>query len=278
VTVNRRFVPTDRAIALHAVVREALTRLNQAVSGAEAFTPWQAKGVVNIGIGAHFEMLLAPLLVPRVATSAPEVTLRFHSVHGEFDHHDLDHERYDICIGLFENVPSRFRMVELFSDRRVAVMSKDHPLAVRKKLRLRDLTHGHWFAFSKMYGQRTQFDRALRDLHRKMHFHAYLSDFGIAPYLLMGGQSATTMPAFAAQLHQQHFGLVQVALPARLHTLQFRMVWPRRQDAAPVVHWVRTQISRVVESAIARGELSAPGHAAYLQYPELFRRGLFGSV
>ena len=82
VAVHGRFVPTERALALHAAVRPALLSLGQALTVAESFDPSQAEGVVDIGIAAHFELLLAGPLLQRLAQRAPRVLPKLHPVHG----------------------------------------------------------------------------------------------------------------------------------------------------------------------------------------------------
>jgi DNA-binding transcriptional LysR family regulator len=91
-----------------------------------------------------------------------------------------------------------------------------------------------------------------------MHFQAYLSGFGVSPYVLMDNHYATTMPSFAAALHGRHFDLVARRLPKPLRPLVFRMVWTRRQDSSAIHRWVRQAILAVINDYIAGGALTAP--------------------
>ena len=256
--MHGRFVPTERALALHAAVRPALLDLGKALTVAESFDPAQAEGVVDIGIAAHFELLLAGPLLQRLAQRAPRVVPKLHPVHGEFDPAELDAERQDIAIGLFAEVPSRFSQKPLFRDERVAVMGPHHPLAGRRQLSLGDLENIRWFAYTQMHGQRTNFDRALKGTQRRMPFAAYVSGFGLAPHVLMESDYATTMPAFAAALHRRYFALVTSRLPPPLREITYRMAWPRRQDASELHRWVRAEISQLVAGHIESGLLKPP--------------------
>lgn len=258
VAVKGRFVPTERALALYAAVRPALHDLGKAVTAAETFDPAAAEGVVNIGIAAHFELILAGPLLQRLAQRAPRVVPKLHPVHGEFDPADLDAERQDIAIGLFAEVPSRFSSKPLFSDERVAVMGPHHPLADSRQLTLDHLETIRWFAYTQMHGRRTNFDRALKGTQRRMDFAAYISGFGHSPHVLMESEYATTMPAFAATLHQRNFPLVTSRLPHPLRDITFRMAWPRRQDASALHRWVRSEITQFVAGHIESGLLKPP--------------------
>jgi len=257
VPVKGRLEPTERALNLHATVRSALQQLDHALGDTQTFEPASINGVINIAVGAHFELLLAPALIDIVSRTAQNLILRFHSVHGDFDPSDLDREIHDVSIGLFENIPPRFATSPLFCDERCIVMGSNHPLAKRQRINLDDLTKGNWFAFSQMHKHRTDLHRALRGYRQRIPFRAYLSGFGLSPYLLIGNQYATTMPSFAAKLHEQYFDLVSKPMPVPLRPMTFRMVWPRRLDSAPAQKWLRQQITIVVAELIDQGVLRA---------------------
>ncbi|WP_240754436.1 LysR family transcriptional regulator [Lampropedia aestuarii] len=258
VTVRGRFVPTERALSLHSAVQPALEMLGHAVAGSDDFQPAQAEGVVNIGTAAHIELLLAGPLLERLARVAPRLVPRLHSVHGEFDPAELDAERQDLAIGLFAEVPPRFSSQVLFHDERVGVMGPSHPLARRRQLSFADMAHSRWFAYTLMHGRRTNFDRALKGTGQRMQFAAYLSSFGLSPFVLMESGYATTMPAFAATLYRKHFPLVEKRLPAPLRDITFSMAWPRRQDASPLYRWLRAEVTALVAGHIQSGLLKPP--------------------
>ncbi|MBH1962761.1 MAG: LysR family transcriptional regulator [Comamonadaceae bacterium] len=253
VPVKGRFVPTERALALHDAVSAALRDLGKALAGAETFEPAQVTGVVNIGLAAHLELLLTGPLLQRLAQRAPGVTPIFHSIHGEFDPGQLDSESQDIAIGLFADVPARFSSKALFSDERVAVMGPRHAFAGRKQLTLDDMDKARWFAYTQMHGRRTNFDRALKGTGRRVRFEAYIASFELSPHVLMESDYATTMPAFAAILHKKTFPLATSRLPRPLRHVTFRMAWPRRQDASPMHRWLRAEITQLVTAHIESG-------------------------
>jgi len=258
VVTKGRFTPTERALELHAVVRDALDRIEHALSPPEDFDPAGATGTVNIGTGAHIELLLGAPLLQRLRAAAPRLIVRFQSVHGDFIPDDLDAERMDIAIGLFSEVPRRFHSMRLFADRRVCLLSATHPMARRKRLSLDELDRLQWFAFAQMYGRPTNFDRLLKPRHRDLAFSAYLSGFGITPYVLLETDYATTLPACVAEVHQRHFPLVSIDLPEPLRDIEFFMVWSKRQHTSPLHTWVRGEILRVLEERTGR---AIPGNS-----------------
>ena len=76
VVVKGRFIPTERALELHAAVHDALAQLATALRPPETFDPARAEGVVNIGTGAHSEILLAAPLIERLHLSLIHISSR----------------------------------------------------------------------------------------------------------------------------------------------------------------------------------------------------------
>jgi len=246
VVIRKQLVPTEHARALHAHVHAALHRLEDALGSDEIFQPEKLSGVVNIGAAAHIELLLAAPLTTALQAAAPRLTVRFQPVHGDFSPDDLDSARMDLAIGLFQDLPARFPSRVLFDDERVCVVSRHHPLSGRRQLSLGDLSRVKWLAFSHMYGKQTNFDRALANTGYAMRFSAYVSSFGLAPYVLAESDYATTMPKQMADKYQQHFDLVQIKLPKALRTARMIMAWSAQNEASKLNQWLRDTIVRLV--------------------------------
>ena len=118
---------------------------------------------------------------------------------------------------------------------------------------LADLGTIKWFAFEQMYGRETTFDRLLKPGAGRMAFSAYLSGFGVAPYVLVDTDYATTMPASVARVHCRHFPLAMLEMPARLRKMELAMVWARRQHTSPLQAWLRGQVREVLRERLAEG-------------------------
>ncbi len=246
VVIHRRLEPTERAYALHAHVHAALHGLEQALAEDLVFNPAELNGIINIGAAAHTELLLAAPLTAALQAAAPELLVRFQPVHGDFSPDDMDAGRLDLAIGLFYDLPSRFPSQLLFEDERVCVVSAHHPWADRERVSFEDLGTMQWLAFSHMYGKPSNFDRVLQGTPYRMHFSAYISNFGQAPYFLMETQYATTMPRSIAQKHCQYFDLRLLRLPEPLQALKMLMVWSERNDKDRLNMWLRQQVQAAI--------------------------------
>lgn len=246
VQVNKRMVPTERALQLHASISEALLSLETALAPAQPFSPAHLSGVVNIGAAAHLEVLLAAPLTRVLQQAAPKLTIRFQPLHGEVAPEDLDAGRLDLAIGLFQTLPERIPRTLLFTDERVALVSTHHPLAKRRSLKLSDLAKVKWLALSYMHGQRTNFDRALHGTGYQMHFSVYVSSFGLAPFFLKESDYATTLPRRVAERYCQHFDLSILRLPPVLRPAPVLMAWSAQADLSAANQWVRASVCELM--------------------------------
>jgi DNA-binding transcriptional LysR family regulator len=259
VPVKGKFVPTERAIELHSCVHDILVRLESAVHSKDVFDPFQSKGIVNIGAGGYLELLLAAPLLRRIGRDAPELIVRFLPLHGDFAADDLDAERMDIALGTFPAMAPRFDSMALFSDQRVCVVARDHPLAKKTRITMSEVPRIRSFAFSQMYGRETNFDRASAGQNSRLEFSAFLSGFGLAPYVLMDTDFATTMPKFAVRILSKYFPLTTINLPKELDRISYSMAWARRQHSSPLHRWLRQVVQDVIEEE--RGsKRNAPSH------------------
>lgn len=252
VLVNKKMAPTERALQLHAPISDALANLESALGPAQPFSPAHLSGVVNIAAAAHIEVLLAAPLTQALQQAAPGLTIRFQPLHGEVSPDDLDAERMDLAIGLFQSLPDRIPRKLLFTDERVAVMSSRHPLAKRRNLALKDLAGIRWLALSHMHGKRTNFDLALQGTGYQMHFSAYVSSFGLAPFFLMESDYATTLPLSVAEKYRQHFELALLRLPPALRPAPVIMAWSLQADGAAMNQWLRATVSELIPTLIGR--------------------------
>ncbi|OWT55728.1 LysR family transcriptional regulator [Candidimonas nitroreducens] len=265
VVIRKRLVPTERALSLHMQMHGALAGMEQALGEGLPFFPGELSGVINIGAAAHTELLLAAPLTTILQQEAPRLIVRFQPVHGDFSPDDLDSGRMDLAIGLFPSPPSRFPSQVLFTDERVCVVSARHPLSRRHRLTMKDLQGMKWLAFSHMYGKETNFDRALQGTGHAMHFSAYVSSFGTAPYFLLETDYATTMPRVIAEKHLPHFDLKLLRLPPVLREARIVMVWSAQNDSRRLHQWLRSTIGGLVAQLVPSKLYSGVRHGDYIK-------------
>ena len=125
--------PTQRAIDLSLPITNALNNLELALSSIN-FSPETTKKLYRISITDDVAPLILPNLINFLEKKSPNSSLRIRSEQGNDALKLLDSNELDFAVGRFEIVPSRFGSIDLFTEKYVCIMRKDHPLANDEKL------------------------------------------------------------------------------------------------------------------------------------------------
>ena len=125
--------PTQRAMDLSLPITNALNNLELALSSLN-FTPETTKKLYRISITDDVAPLILPNLINFLEKKSPNSSLRIRSEQGNEALKLLDSNELDFAVGRFEIIPSRFGSIDLFIEKYVCIMRKDHPLADDEKL------------------------------------------------------------------------------------------------------------------------------------------------
>ena len=125
--------PTQRAMDLSLPITNALNNLELALSSLN-FTPETTKKLYRISITDDVASLILPNLINFLEKKSPNSSLRIRSEQGNEALKLLDSNELDFSVGRFEIIPSRFGSIDLFTEKYVCIMRKDHPLAKDEKL------------------------------------------------------------------------------------------------------------------------------------------------
>ena len=125
--------PTQRAMDLSLPITNALNNLELALSSLN-FTPETTKKLYRISITDDVAPLILPNLINFLEKKSPNSSLRIRSEQGNEALKLLDSNELDFAVGRFEIIPSRFGSIDLFTEKYVCIMRKDHPLANDEKL------------------------------------------------------------------------------------------------------------------------------------------------
>jgi DNA-binding transcriptional LysR family regulator len=118
--------PTQRAMDLSLPITNALNNLELALSSLN-FTPETTKKLYRISITDDVAPLILPNLINFLEKKSPNSSLRIRSEQGNEALKLLDSNELDFAVGRFEIIPSRFGSIDLFIEKYVCIMRKDHP-------------------------------------------------------------------------------------------------------------------------------------------------------
>ncbi len=235
--------PTPRAQDLAAPIHGLLAQLHVAFEPV-TFAASTSSQSFTLAVSEHCAALLMPDLIDRLHREAP--SMRVHS-RPKAEHRtaaELDAGEIDYAIGVFTDVPPRFRQVTLFEDEHVCVMRPDHPLSGRMSLPgFVAAAHLGVAPFpGSDGGASSSIDRTLRQLGHERRVHACVSQLLLTPYVLQRTDLLLTtfrhlvqkLPPFAT-LHVEE-------LPMTVGPVGLRLLWHPVNDNHPGHQWLRAQI------------------------------------
>ena len=130
---------TDYAKSLQSRVSRLVQELTR-VFNRQSFDAAQATRVFHVGMSDYLSFVLLPGLIQKLQAVAPQVKLVIHHVNYFNDGKQLERGELDLVLGSFPNIPQHLASQELYQDQGVFVANRQHPLAKRKSLLLKDIT------------------------------------------------------------------------------------------------------------------------------------------
>jgi DNA-binding transcriptional LysR family regulator len=102
--------PTERALELEPLVREALARIDRAVQPRSEFRPAEARGVFRIMASDYAESTLLPRVLGKLRRDAPGITLDIMTP-SDVSFLDVERGKVDMVINRFDAMPQSFHQV-----------------------------------------------------------------------------------------------------------------------------------------------------------------------
>ena len=133
---QRGMVPTPYALQLAEPVATALDGLQQALNVRASFDPARSQRRFTLAMTDVGEMYFLPVLMDRLARTAPGVTLHVVAVTDADLKDDMASGRTDLALGLLPQLQAGFFKQALFRQPYVCLMREGHPLASAPALTL----------------------------------------------------------------------------------------------------------------------------------------------
>jgi DNA-binding transcriptional LysR family regulator len=263
---GNRMLPTERALSLREPIREALRRMEEALSAVARFDPAVATRTFRISGSDYFSILLMPRLAARIGPEAPEVTLQM------LDHPSgeavrlLADEAIDMALVPVEcrageptlvdarfEVPDWVRSRNLFQSYTVAVAPKGYPKLAEAGVRPGQRIPAEVFCaipqvlMSMDGSKRGTIDPVLAShgLARRVvmtvpHFHAVA--LAIAEAGLLGN-----LPVHFARAVAKLLDLEVYLPPYDPPVTDVMLFWHRRVDGNAANAWLRDHIVKALD-------------------------------
>ena len=248
--------PTPLAAMLWPTVREALGQLREALAPS-GFDPATAHHHFALAMADATASKIMPPLVQRLATEAPNVTLRVLPLSTRDPRDLLASAGVDLAIGHFPGVLAelgashlqdqlpRFQAQRLYDTEYVVVMRRDHPLAAGE-LTLDDFCAAQHLLVS-FSGRPWGFvDEALAAQSRRRHVMLTVNQFFTAGQVVATSDLLTVLPLHFVGMTGQGHALVHRRLPLEMPPVHVDMLWHRQAQSLGPQRWLREAVCRAI--------------------------------
>jgi DNA-binding transcriptional LysR family regulator len=251
--------PTPRALALAGPLRNALREIGTAM-GSEPFDPAATDRQFVIAASDYITQLLMGSLSADLQVRAPHAGLVIRPSTRLDLAGQIDLGRIDLAVGVFAELPARFRSLSLWTQTDVLAMRDGHPLAGRTVTRA-DLLAYPLLAVSlggaeegavdgyiaerglarhsDMFDRQSLCDALAPDVPRLRLLVAHALS---VPSLLRGSDMLAILPSPLARAFAHDHDLAAVLLPYSPRPVDVRVVWHERSDADPAHAWLRARL------------------------------------
>ena len=264
VRTSKGMEPTARALAMAEPLRDALRNIHDTL-GVQPFVPGTATRKFVLAANDYVTSTMLTKLIHRMVEIAPKVDLVVRPSTRLDLAEQLEVGRIDIAIGIFADVPSRFKNAVVWSQQDVVVMRKAHPLR-RRALKVADLATYPLLTISLggqeegavsgyivergLARQSEMFDRqaledALVQAGLRPRYAVTVPHSLSLPGMLLGTDMLSIVPAPLADAFAARGDLVSKPLPYAVQHATLRGIWHQRNDHDPAHIWLRSRLFEI---------------------------------
>ncbi|GAB5414773.1 MAG: LysR family transcriptional regulator [Congregibacter sp.] len=264
VRTSEGMTPTERALELEPLVRDALSRIDQAVQPRSEFKPKEANGVFRIMASDYAESTLFPAVLGELRVQAPGITLDIMTP-SDVSFLDVERGKVDMVINRFDDMPQSFHQIPLWEDSFSCLLSPSHPL-------LDDFNLDNYLKADHVWVSKTGMgvgvgvvpgdvqrlgwvDSALNKIGKKRQIRVFTRHYQAAMTLAEHNDLVVTLPTRAALLKRDNPRLVRRDPPLDIPPLELKMAWSPLLQHNPGNRWLRQLIVATARDIVAREPL-----------------------
>jgi DNA-binding transcriptional LysR family regulator len=230
--------PTPFAEQLAEPVGAALAQVELALNQRSGFEAASSTRRFSVAMSDVGEVYFMPALIERCRSVAPHVRISSVRAGSIAFKEELESGRVDLAIGAFDDVSEALYQRLLFRQPYVSMFRSRHPLASGEVTLERFVAAEHLLVDSAD----SPYER-INQLLEKAGIGAAtrfrVPHFTAVPYIVSAGDLVVTVPQKLAQRASAPFGLVWIAPPLALPSLQTNVFWHRRFNQDPGNQWLR---------------------------------------
>jgi len=239
-------VPTQRARDVAEPVSQALRQIEAALVVKPVFIPAEVTLRFTLGLSDYPAFVLLPPLMQALREQAPGVSLSVHA----FNDRDravelLDAGTIDAAVGVPPTKQeSRIFTQPLLRDEFVTIVGRDHP-AARRGMDLKVFLGLAHVLVSPEGDRHGLVDAALARMDKRRTVGLTLPQMFAVPAVVAETEMAATVMKRVALASAARRKLVLFAPPVPLPTVEFDLIWHRRNDVQQAQQWLRALVASV---------------------------------
>ncbi|ALS99371.1 LysR family transcriptional regulator [Lacimicrobium alkaliphilum] len=256
VRTSEGMTPTQRALQLQPVVRDALSKLESAIQPQTEFDPKTSERTFRIMASDYAESTLLLEVVRQLNQQAPGITLDVITP-SDVTFHDVEHGKVDMAINRFEELPLSFHQKVLWYDTFSCVVNKLNPV-------VKDFTLDKYLSAQHIWVSKTGFgvgvgidpnevqklgwvDLELSKLGKKRRIRVFTRHYHVALQLAREQNLVATLPTRAASIHKDDPNMVILEPPFDIPPIALKMAWSAllQHDAGHI--WLRRLIIEIAK-------------------------------
>lgn len=248
VRAGRELVPTELATSLRGPTQAALGEALKILRPSMSSDPINLKRRFAIRADDSVIAVLALPIMERVRTAAPEVDIDFLRDDANYVQQFRSGE-IDVRIGVHVEEHRDTRNEVLLTDRFVAIVHKDHPLAGRR-LTNRRFAEARHVTVSPVAKRTGPIDGALADVGLDRKHITTVTSFVVAAHLVATTDLVGSVPRTIAKSMAKALPIVSLEIPLVLPTFDVCLTWHDRHSEDPAHQWLRMQIVDAVRDLV----------------------------
>lgn len=258
VRTSEGMTPTQRALELQPVVRDVLSKLENAIQPEQEFDPLKSERTFRIMASDYAESTLLSAVVKELKDEAPNIALDVITP-SDVTFHDVEHGKVDMAVNRFDELPLSFHQKVIWYDAFSCVMHKDNPIA--KNFNLDGYLKAQHIWVSKTgFGvgvgvdpnevQKLGWvDAELTKIGKKRQIRVFTRHYHVAVQLAKTQDLVATLPSRVADIYQDDPKLAIIEPPFDIPPIALKMAWSAllHHDAGHI--WLRRLITEVANKA-----------------------------
>lgn len=251
VRTPRGMEPTERALEVRAAVREALDKIEGAVSGQSGFDPATARLSVTISTTDYASFVLLPDLLRKLEDKAPGLSITVRPPDPSRIREWLEEGAGELVIGFVPDASESLKSSVIYREPLVCIAREGHPkingaLDMTTYLDLRHVILGS--AFAGLSTMERILDETLEAEGHLRKPGVRIPSALLSPHIVASTDMIATLPARYANRLRQTIPLQVLDLPFETPDLPVALIWHERTHQNTAMVWLREAIRAVAKS------------------------------